>query len=118
MNIFEHYAPKYYEKGLNIIPVNGKSPLVKNWNRFCDEKMTEQDLDFLCEKHPSSGLGFPNGKANGIFGFDWDCDNEELNRIVADFLPRSPVEKRGQKGYTALFKYNGESSVSFNQAGM
>lgn len=105
MEIFAHFAEKYLELGIVTLPIapGGKAPKLKNWTQIFHD-----DIDHLIEKYPSHGIGVLCGKASGVIALDIDDDS------ILDKLPKSPVAKRGAKGETRFFRYNGEQSINFN----
>lgn len=96
--IFENYAPKYYEKGFIVTPAIGKRPYLKEWQNPSIYK----DFEQMAIEHGARNIGVLLGEPSGIIAVDIDKDSS------LDLCPLSPVRKKGAKGETRFFKYNGE----------
>ncbi len=125
---FERRAYAYIERGYSVIPIapGSKRPGqwsqakgwcgMHDWERFATRQPTEIELDHWY-KWPNAGIGLLTGKLSGVVALDRDYDangTEALERLI----PFTPVKKKGAKGYTAFFKFNGERSCSYNIGGM
>lgn len=84
-----------------IIPVStvSKSPLVKEWQKSTSDKNEE-----YAERFPHANIGLLTGEPSGIVAVD--IDKEEAISLV----PLSPISKKGKKGETRFFKFNGEKA--------
>ena len=121
-------AWKYIERGFSVIPIapGTKKPGewsesrgwtgMPKWARYCDRLPTEHELPYFY-KYPDAGIGLALGKFTMIIGLDRDYNTKGTDALEA-IIPYSPVKKRGEKGYTAFFRYNGERSCSFNINGV
>lgn len=104
--MYDDIAIKYLEKGLVVIPLSGKKPILKDWtNLRCDSPELERS-------YPMSGIGILTGKPSGIVALDIDKDSAK------DKCPLSPVIKRGKKGETRFFKYTGELAIKNHDLGV
>jgi hypothetical protein len=117
--IFAQNYASYYELGYQTIPITPgtKKPAINNWSKYSNEKQTIEELDHWRETFPDHGIGLVCGPASGLTCLDIDLDlnshmefklYEELDKI----LPKSKVSKRGEKGETRFFKFNGETSCT------
>jgi hypothetical protein len=95
---------QYIEHGMNVIPVRGKIPLIENWQKYSNEKMTEP-ISHISQ----TGIGLVCGKASNIMAVDIDTDDPK----VLELIPPSPIVRRGKKGEVRFFQFNGSSSQSF-----
>lgn len=104
----------YNKKGYSVIPEQDKMPLVK-WGLYMDilpEPDTAGAWDFAYKK--IAGYGLICGAVSGVIGIDFDTDDQELITKVESIIGKSPVRKRGTKGYTGFYRYNGIQSHKFN----
>lgn len=112
--IFKDFAPLYTNKGYPVIPVNGKIPIIKEWQRYCTEYLDEFKFCDWLGSFPNAGIGIPMGPAANATGFDIDIHStllgEQIFNYIKDLLPYSRIEKKGQKCGTYFFSYNGETS--------
>lgn len=116
MNIFEAYAPKYYESNYSVIPNYGKLPPkgFDDYQVFSDELPAEEIFENWCDKYKDANISLMLGKASGVIALDFDyegSDYEQMENIVLGIIPPSPVEKRGRRGWTKFYKFNGEEST-------
>lgn len=107
MNVFEECAQEYFDANLKVVPIKPgeKIPFVKEWQK--------KDFSTLIDNFATWGIGLQLGKVSGVVALDIDTDNKE----VLNALPPSPVRKRGAKGETRFFKYNGEPCQRFHHKG-
>lgn len=93
---------KYYENGLSVIPVQKgqKFPVIKEWQKYCDELPAEEDVDRW--NSGNYNIGIACGKASRVVVVDIDTDDKE----ILGRCPQSPVVRRGAKGEARFFKYN------------
>lgn len=129
-SVFAEFAWKLRERGFSVVPIapGTKKPGsytdgvgwsgMGDWTRFAERQPT--DIEFECwEQWPDAGIGVVLGKLSGIIGLDKDYDipgggNDALQAII----PYSPVAKKGEKGWTRFYRFNGEPSCSFDVGGM
>lgn len=124
---YERVAYRYLERGYSVIPIApgtkrpGQYSEVDGWRGMSDWQRFNQRLPTELETEvwytwPGAGIGLLTGKLSGVIGLDRDHDapgTQELDRLI----PYTPVKKKGAKGYTAFFRYNGEKSCSFDVGG-
>lgn len=111
-NPFATVALDYLNKGLSVIPLapKQKNPILSGWTKFCDQRMdAEHARMFFTSAH---NIGLTLGPASNLCAVDIDTDDPILLEQIERILPESPVKKRGAKGYTAFYKYNGIDSKS------
>lgn len=128
-SVFTEFAWRYIERDISVVPIapNSKKPGqwsqdhgwrgMSDWSRFADRLPTQIELDYW-DHWPEAGIGVVLGKTSRIVALDKDYDlpaggDDALNAII----PYSPVAKKGQKGWTKFYRYNGEPSRSFDAAG-
>lgn len=125
---FARRAYAYIERGYSVIPIapGTKRPGqwsqadgwrgMSDWERFFKRLPTELELEHWYQ-WPDAGIGLLLGSQSKIIALDRDYDTtgtDALDRLI----PWTPVKKKGAKGYTAFFRYNGERSCSFNIGGV
>jgi|GEM_PF-3497290 len=118
-NIFADNSPKYFEAGYGTIPLrpHTKIPAILNWQTRCEAMQTQQQIDSLCSSHADSNIGLPLGAANRVIAIDFDYNVDGLHDKLNKLLEGSPVKKKGAKGYTALYQYNGEHNKKWFKGG-
>jgi len=109
-NIFSHYAYKYYENGYNVLPVEpfSKAIKIKGWQQYGEMKLHEQMLEQWVYQFPNHNIGVALGKASGLIALDFDYDADGIHQKVEALLEGAVVKKKGRKGFTAFYRYNGE----------
>lgn len=123
---FASRSALYLERGIPVIPcipgekrpgtyTGNKWIGMTDWARYCSTLPEPAESDAWAE-WPDAGLCLPLGPASGLVALDFDMSGPVL-RALEDVLPRSPVRKKGHKGYTAFYRYNGEKSASWNVHG-
>jgi len=117
-NIYKDNYAEYLNKGLQVIPDKYKSkmPAVKGWSDWCYKPVPPDQANQWASDIPESGISLCLGEASGVVALDFDAVDPKIIEIVEALLPESPVEKKGSKGWTRFFKYNGErtGAVKYN----
>lgn len=118
-NIFADHAPSYFEAGFNIIPLRlgTKIPAVNNWQHYCELKLDEWIFNGWQYSNANGNIGMPLGLANKVIALDFDNDIDNLHEEIIKLLEGSPVKKKGAKGFTAFYRYNGESPKKWYKDG-
>lgn len=91
-NIFANYAFKYFDLGIPVIPLNGKIPIISNWQVWSHREQTEEELEALVEKYPNANIG----AVMGLWGSGLDLDTDKPEIIQA--MPYSPYRRVGLNG--------------------
>jgi hypothetical protein len=127
--MFSQFAWKFIERDISIVPIapGTKKPGqwseehgwrgMSDWTRFSKRMPTELELE-AWSKWPDAGIGVVLGPVSNLVALDKDYDipnggNDALQAII----PYSPVVKKGQKGWTRFYQFNGEKSCSFDVNG-
>lgn len=110
--MFSEHCTEYYEKDLIVIPLRGKIPVIQSWSRFAEKKPSEVLISSWENKHKKKNIGLLCGKLSGVVAIDIDKESA-LNKV-----PPSPVAKKGKKGETRFFKYNGEINFKRHDLGI
>jgi hypothetical protein len=129
-SIFAEFAWKFLERDISVVPIapGSKKPGqysqeqgwrgMGDWTRFAQRMPTDIEIEHW-EKWPDAGIGVVLGKLSGLVALDKDYDlpgggNDALQALI----PYSPVAKKGEKGWTRFYRWNGEKSCSFDVGGM
>lgn len=107
--MFKKYAYKYYERDIPCVPIKYKEkyPVVQAWQDPSTHQYAEWE-----NAYAGCGIGILLGKCSGVIAVDIDKD-EALFKV-----PMSPVVKRGAKGETRFFRYNGEQASKRHDLGI
>jgi hypothetical protein len=101
---FTEHAPKYWERGLSVIPVkpNSKQPAIKKWSGFNMNLPSLQNQQDWLKNLSSAGVGLCTGAkiVNGFRIAAIDIDDERLVPMVIATIGGAPCAKRGAKGLT------------------
>jgi len=128
-SIFKAAAWKFIERGISVIPIapGSKKPGkwsqehgwvgMGDWTRFAKRLPTEIELEHWYT-WPDAGIGVVLGQVSNLTCLDKDYDipnggNDALQAII----PYSPIAKKGEKGWTRFYQFNGERSCSFDVGG-
>ena len=87
MGIFADYAPKYYELGLNVMPVVGKGqPIENGYTKWSKERISEDYFEKMILKNPDTNIGLLTGECSGVIGFDFDYNEQNAKELETLFL--------------------------------
>jgi hypothetical protein len=116
---FARLASLYRRHGYSPVPVRpgSKAPYISDWSRWNNELQPLELLHEWAERYPDAGLALALGPACGVVALDLDHDIDGLHARVLEAAGPSPVAKKGQKGATQFYRFDGEKSRSFRQAG-
>ena len=116
-----HYSDNqklYQQKGYSVMPgkYGSKMPAIKNWSEYCYRFPNTDEVMSWLRNFSETNLDLALGEASGVIALDIDCVDEKILEIIMPMMPESPVVKRGSKGETRFFRYNGEvtDSLKFN----
>ena len=128
-SVFSRYANQLVERGISVVPIapNTKKPGsftkargwrgMSDWTRYTDRLPTQLEIDTWSE-WPDAQIGVVLGHTSNLIALDKDYDlNPKQEEILQSIIPMSPVAKKGEKGWTRFFRYNGEKSCSFDVHG-
>ena len=119
-NVYADWAPIFTQKGYSVIPDKymSKMPAIKGWSDYCLKLPTPDEMNGWSRsfEEVGSGISVCLGEASGIIALDLDSDDQEILDAILPYLPSSPVEKVGSKGFTRFFQYKGEhtQTLKFN----
>lgn len=104
MGAFGDFAQMYFDKGIDVIPVKGKIPFVKDWPNV--------DFSDCITRYAASNIGLKTGKYSNIIAIDIDAIDKEIQKKICALLPPIFSGKKGnpKKIGTYFFQYNGEKN--------
>jgi len=121
MNIFAETAPKYWSRGVPVIPLEpiDKRPVraLHQWQRFANVMPTQDEQDNWPLIYRNSNVGLPCGPQSGIMVIDYDYNDPRVEEAILSVLPKSPWKRIGQKGFILAYKYNGQPTKNIYEAG-
>jgi len=112
MNIYEHYAAKYWEAGYQPVPIEPQTRILKipkSNEIFYKNLLDENTLEKYVKSHGHWGLGIAMGRVSQIVGVDFDYTGEnadQLESMLLGILPQTPCIKVGKKGWTRFYTYH------------
>lgn len=99
--------------GLCVIPQNNGIPVKGiEWSRFYERLPSIEEVGTW----HGDDYGLVCGKTSGVIGLDIDTDSE-ISQTIYALAGKSPVRKKGSKGFTAFYKWNGEASQNWKESG-
>ena len=107
-------ARSLLDKGLVTVPLRelSKAPFVPNWTSLTvDEARKHLDTKAIYN------VGLLLGKPSGILALDFDNNMDGLHQKILKICGQSEVIKKGEKGGTIFFRYNGEKSKKWKKSG-
>lgn len=108
--IFKENAPKYWAKGLPVIPLFGKAPVLAGWQRYNDTMPSAIEMDAMLRNHPDCNMGLPLGKQSRCVALDVDSEVATEIALIDELVPTSPWVRVGKKGKVMMFRFNGEKT--------
>lgn len=109
-NIFSNTAPRYWAKGLPVIPlrVGEKRPFFDDWQQWSSKMPTAAEQETWLRLYKTNNIGLPLGSQSGLVMVDYDYDNPDAETALRECLPKSQWVRVGQKGFVMAFKFNGQ----------
>lgn len=112
--VFKENAQAYWDKGFSAIPIDPKTKRGGiGWNEFNKRIPNLDEQQKMLSSKPTYGLGIVCGPQN-IVAIDFDYENddwEEIEAVVKNIIPPSPVGKKGSKGWTYFYRFEGKLST-------
>jgi len=98
--------------GLCVIPLKDGRPVIK-WGDFFNTLPTADAVASWRGRE----YGLLCGKVSGVIGIDIDTDDEGEIAAIYAAAGDSHVRKRGSKGFTAFYRYDGQPSSLWKKGG-
>ena len=117
--IFADNAMRYYENGYSVLPIepNSKAVKIPNWQQHCDTRQPPWHIQTWLDIYENHNVGIALGNASQLIALDFDDDIDGLHEEVQKLLQGSLVKKKGRKGFTAFYRYNGERTKRWRKDG-
>lgn len=115
MAAFGDWAQNYYDLGFSVLPVDPKTKrcLIKEWtDKFSKRFPTEAEQEVYLTKYDDHDIGLATGESSGVVAIDFDYENmadaKAIEQLIIGVLPITPCIKKGAKGWTRFYKFDGE----------
>ena len=103
---FRRDSAALLRNGYSPLPIRRgtKIPDLLAWSDKCANPMNNTEIEIASFRNPYLGVacGF-----NSLTGADVDTDEERLQQIIAEVIGKSPVIKRGRRGRTPFYQWEG-----------
>lgn len=116
--------PVYSVKGGNCAcgragcPAAGKHPMLNDWKRFQNDRVTHEQLDEWIEQYPDSNYAVITGKISDLVVVDVDGEaGKKSFKEHIDEFPSTLISKTG-KGYHLYYKYPMDQNRVRNAVGI
>lgn len=109
MGVFSEYAMKYYEAGYSVMPVNGKTAFVDNFQRFSESLPTQEEFEIYESKYNDSNIALILG-LNDLVCIDIDYDGEYRDEFIKSIIASVVLENDTSKSFVAK---KGAKGLSF-----
>ncbi len=97
------YAKKYLSLGMNVIPTQGKNPLIK-WKKFQNVRVTEQLVEQWWTAYPEANIAVVLGEVSGNLAVvDLDSD-DAIREFKALGAPTNTLISRTARGYHIFYR--------------
>lgn len=105
--VFAAQAPRYWERGISVIPVLGKRSVQKEWSKWALELPSVEERERWLQEFGDEryGVGLVCGPQSGICAVDIDSDEDRVIGAIERVLPRSGWERVGKKGKVLVYKF-------------
>lgn len=116
---FKQVARDLHSKGLSVIPLrpNSQIPAIKSWKKYQTELPTIAEIK-KWEEIEGANIGLVMGEVSGLVGIDLDHDIDNLHEKIEKCLAsEDTITKKGNKGYTKFYRYNGEETAGKSVGG-
>jgi hypothetical protein len=109
------WALWYKERGLSIIPVSGKVPLIK-WKEYQERCASEEEINQWWKEWPEADIGMVTGRISNWFVLD--VDGPEGEKSIQNYsFPVTPRVKT-KRGLQIYFRFPGTLEAKTTLAGI
>lgn len=115
--VFAVEAKRYWERGISVIPVLGKRPILKDWSKWAHQLPSAEEQKVWLEAYSGDdvGIGLVCGPVSGIMAVDIDTDDQKIIGMIEKLLPPSPWERVGRRGKVLAYRFNNPRNFSIKQ---
>ena len=110
MSIFKTHAPRYFAKGMSVIPLieNSKRPVPNAWSDYAEFPVPADIQNYWINMPAPHNIGLVLGQQSNVSVLDFDYDDPTLIEKMVAILPKGAnLWKRvGKKGFVLAFKFN------------
>lgn len=112
MGIFSQFAPKYWDAGLQVMPLlpRTKRPFLEDWQDYTHNAVPQNTRDAWVASYSDYNIGLCAGPISGVSFVDLDIADPELLAKVRALLPPSPWTRVGAKGCVLAYKWSNAKS--------
>lgn len=106
--IFASEAKKYYDAGLQVIPLRPKSkrPQLYKWNHLAKQAVEVEQQDKWIRDYGRGNIGLVLGESSDLCAIDIDSEDQKIVDIILSVLPTSPWKRVGRKGMMLAYRRN------------
>ena len=114
---FAQTAQILRDKGFNVMPLRKgtKAPFIQKWQDYCNTLLPKEYFESYLKGDYNIGVCL--GKQSNIIALDFDTNIDGIHERIKKICGTSPVIKKGEKGCTMFFKFNGEKGAKYSVNG-
>ena len=93
-----------------------KGPFLKDWQKLSHKDVSTSKYQDYLKRYATMNICIPLGQVNGIIAIDIDFEKNENPQLYKDIINAvgpTPLIKKGSKGETRFYKYNGEKTKQY-----
>jgi len=80
--MFARYACQLHDMGWNVIPLNGKKPIISQWGNYANYPPSELELNVWVKQYPKANIGLVLGGYTNIIAIDIDIDDQRISEDI------------------------------------
>ena len=118
MQIFKDVAQKYWDAGLQAIPLapGQKRPIPQQWQQWTNNPITPTIKQNWVDSYPSANIGVVPGPVSNVCFVDLDIADPVVLAEIEKQLPPSPWRRVGKKGCVLAYKWSDAKSFKIFEA--
>ena len=95
---------------LALIPLQKNSQIPIKGCTWRDENIS----DLKDQINEDNNIGLVLGQQSGIVALDFDYDIDDLHNKILKIAGKSPIAKKGAKGFTMFYRWDGERKKQYS----